>query len=926
MSMSRDQHRLQQTQEQIQAEIHTAPIEEEQQPATLVLPLHERQQAEPFQLETEENALLVEQIHQQLPAVHAEVSAPGAPVQEEVPAKMSWKERRREKKHADAARKACPVGNAAAYDMVKQISTLNSTKENAIRDFRALADRQHVDKRVLKVFSIPYQVNKKGQPVSKADAAAKQRSDAFIQDYCSNDLQRRRPHLDRMVNELLAIQYSPDMFSHRNLRKNAAQLKEWGDKMVYMDNVMKDPVNRPYFDRMDPVRRGRLEAAFQTLYNPFVGAMTIEFQKNGVEINEGRYYGYEETIPIEMGQAMSGQMQADFQTALDRMQLEEASIAARQVTRVRDCAQDYARRMGENAAALERVKADPRLGLRPGEESSAYLTRTVMLLKPGEEHQEENLETVRTCLELGRVGTNARPTPALYQRARDMLAPRVQRVLDCDVEHFAQMDDEALLTCAPELNGLFMDNMFVADLMKLQHPYQSWNNRVPITLKDDLVGQRGVEYSYKLSLLRGLADRAKGLALQRQSQAGPLLAEDYLAAGERNALAGKTVEQFAAERLELGTRQIKAAKAKYKALTTPGTQEFKARIADLVTKGAQQLTVYDMKFQTVEQELWQRGTPELEQVISRVKDRRYFSLAHSREELQNRGLPQDIGEPIFRSFSPTATMEATSRLMSGEDFRQMVLDLGAGGDLTYETATKEQREAAVAQNARGLAAYKRIVRAQFDMLERKYGDKLERVSIQELCEHFGDLARDFCNVQVILNMATKHPDFLNPDDPEDQLLLQQVNYYSILGNAALSGVPFIMGGVAQTDAELAQTIARSLSTEPSFTQAAAYLKANRQKFQKQAIEWNQKVRLPVEDVGDAAGRFAQDTGAMGAFQIVSDLLREEDPEGVVAEQVLKEARQAEEEIGPDAVPLAAAYAAEQALRHLRDRSITPPPQ
>ena len=926
MSMSGDQSRLQHMQEQVEIKVHAGTEEMLEAQPQLEEQVRETQTPVETERETGENAALAAQVQQQFPAAHAEMAAPGAPVQEEVATKMTWKERRRERKHAEKARAACPVGTAATYDMVKQISRLNTAKENTVRNHAELIQRQQVDRRVLRAFAFPYQVNKKGQPATKEDEAAKQQSDLFVQDYCSNDLQRRQPHLERIVNELLAVQCSPDMLSPQNLRKNAAQLRALGDKMVYLENLMRDPVNRPYFDRMDPVRRERLEMSFETLYVPFVAAMTTQFQKNGVEPNTGRYFGYEETAAIELGQNAGDQLLNEFCTGLRRRQAEEIAIAARHVTRVRDCAQDYARRMADNTRALERVKADLRLGLRPEERTSPFLTQAVTLMKPGEEHLEENLEMVRTCLELGRVGHAARPTPALYQRARDMLAPRVHRVLDCDVEHFAQMDDRALLASAPQLNELCMDHMFVSDLMKLQHPYQRWSNATPMTLRDDLVGQRMVEYDYKVTLLRGLADRARGLALQQQGQMGPLPEENYLTAGERHALAGKTVEQFIAERLELGTREIEAAKARYKDLRTPGTRAFQEWATDLLMKGAMQTAVYNLNFQIMEQEFWGRRTPELDRVMSRVRDLHYFSLAYSPQELQEMGIPKDIGEPIFRSFASTASMEAVVRLMSPEEFRQMVLDLGAGGNLTYETATREQREAAVAQNARGLAAYKRVVRAQFDMMERRYGDRLEHITVRELCDYYSSLALDFSNIQVLLNMATKYPGFINPDDPEDQLLLQQINYYVIIGGTALAGLISVLGGDVKADADLEKRVVQTIDKDRITAQAAAYLKANREGFQhKQAIDWNQKVLLPVKDVGDAVGRAAQDMGPMGAFQTVSDLLREEDPEGVVAQQVLKEARQAEEESGPDAVPLAAAYAAEQALRRLRDRSITPRP-
>lgn len=926
MSMSGDQRHLQRAQEHIEITTQAQPAQIQQQPVQIQQPVQVQAPEAELQREQEENAALAAHVQQQLPAAHAVAAAPGAPIQEEAPAKKSWKERQREKKQAKIAKKNCPVGTVLTYQMATQMQRVEQGKERAMQRYQDLADRQNVDKRVLKAFSTPYQVDKKGRPASAEDAAAKRASDTFIEDYCSKDIQRRRPHLERMVNELLAIQFTPDMLSEHNMRQHAAQLKDFADKMVYMDNVLDDPVNKPFFDQMDPVRRERLEAGFNNIYPPFVGALTTQCDQHGVELNSGRYYGYEEMPAMEHGQVNAGPMMQQFQAAIAALQTEEHNIAARQAVRVQDSAQDYARRMREGNAALDLVKADPRAQIRPEEQTSEFLSRSVMLITPGAQHQDENVETVRTCLEVGRVGYSQRPTPALYNKAREMLAPRVQRVLDCDVEQLAQLDDEALLVRSAQLNELFMDNMFVSDLMKLQHPHQYWGgrDRTPRTLRDDLVGQREVEYSYKASMLRGLAERARGLALQRQSQAGPMQADQYLTPTEARGLADKTIEEFAAQRIGIGGRLIEAAKTKYKAQTTLGTPEFQEWLTDLLARSATQDVVYNMKFQGVIDELYGAGTPELARVIDRVKNHSYFSLAHSPEELRAMGKPQDIGEPIFRSFPPTVSMEATEKLCTPEQFRQMVLDLGAGDGMTYEDTPQQEREAAVEQNARGLAAYKRIVRAQYDMLERKYGNRLEELTIQEVCAHYGDLARDFGNIQVVLNMTNRHPDFLDPNDPADQLLLERVNYYGVIGNAALSILNFLMNGMVTNDSDARDVLTQLPFQEPECAAAAAYLKSNHPDFVRQEIDWNQKVRVSVDDVGDMAGKAVQEVGIAGATQEIADLLRDEDPEEVVAQHMLEQALEAESVNGPEAAVMAAAYAAEQALRQLRSEA--PPAQ
>ena len=926
MNSAGDQQ-LKKEQEQMEITVHAAPVEQEAQQPVTAQPIQLQAAPVEEQREQEENAALAAQVQRQLPAAHAAAAAPGAPVQEEVPAKQSFKERRREKKHAEMAKKVCPVGTAATYDIHTGIQRSIQGKENALAPHKALAAQQGVDDRVLRIFAPGYQLNKKGRPASPEDAAAKQQADAFIQDYCSKDLQRRRPHLQRMVDDLLAIQFSPEMFSQRNLRKNAAQLKELGDQMTYIDNVMKDPVNKPFFDQMDPVRRERLKAATDTVYGPFVKALLAGCQKNGVAANSGEYYDKDYMSIIDMGRTSQDARVQALRDGIGQLRTQETAIAARQAVRVQNAAQDHARTMEERFQVLDQLKKDNRVKNMAEGVDPTFLTRSVMLLEPGEEHYEENRERVVTCLEIGDGLKTKQVSPELYQKARDMLAPRVQRVLDCDVEYFAQLSDEALLLQSPQLNELFRDNMFVSDMLKLRHPSHEWHRQTGeyMTLEDELVGQRGVEYSYKLNMLRGLAERARGLALLRQAEAGSL-SRDYLTRPEQVKVGDGSITDFAASRIKTGDTQIATARASRQAMTDLNSPQFRQWLEERIFNAANQMVAYDSKFDAVIQELDEQATPELQEAVNGVSRRAYRSLAHSPAELAAMGRPENIGEAIFRAFSNMAAMDATQTLLTPQQFRQMVLDLGAGGNLTYDTATQAQREAAVAQNNRGLAVFKQVARAQYDMIERKYGDRLDHLTIPELCAHYGDLARDFGYAQAMLSMATRHPDFLDPDDPEDQMLLKRIEYYAIQGNSAVGLLHGIFGGVISDDSHIAELMQTTLEArENGAAEGKDYLTANRPDFVRQAIDWDQKVvvNIPKEDVAQAAFTAVQEQGVEAAAQVVTDMLREEGIGEQVAQQMREEVARAVAENGPMAAMDAAAQAVKRAMWQTRSAGNSP---
>ena len=844
---SAGEQQLKKEQEHAELTVHAAPVQQETQQPVAAQPIQVQGPVE-VEREAEENAALAAQVRQQLPAAHAVATAPGAPIQVEVPAKMSWKERRREKKHAKAAKKACPVGTATTYDMVKDLKKMAAQKEQSMSDHQGDTSGSGVDMRVLRTFATGYRLNKRGKPATPEDARAKQADDQFFADYCSKDVQRRTPHLDRMVNELVNMQYPPDMFSERNLRRNMARIKEMGDKMVYMENVMKDPVNKPFFDRLDPVRKEALEAGFKKMYTPFVGAMAMISQKHGVDFNSSRYYGYDAEPAIQQGQAAADVMHQGYLNAIGAYAREKEAIDARQTVRVQEAAQSYARQFSGNSAALERVKADPRLGLRPEEVSSPYLTRTVMLVQAGEEHQEENLETVRTCLEMGRVGTSARPSPELYQKARDMLAPRVQRVLDCDVEHYAQMNDEALLVSAPQLNELFMDNMFVADLMKLQHHNLSDPDGSPITLKDDLVGQRTAEYAYKLSMLRGLSERARALAILRQQEAGGGVDQTYFTSKEWSSSgAGADPAGWARKRMEVGANAIQVARETLHNQLTPGTDVYRQALEQMKKQERRTNKILGTgPLFGVAESMFQEDTQEKRDVMKRIHYSRYSSLAHSPEELRERGLPTDIGEPIFRGYAGFLSTEAAQKLLTPERFDQMLRDLGAGGDL--DSAPPEARQEAIERNRRGLAEYKKVIRAQYDMIARKYGTSLPNMSLQEMVLHRQDIIGDFIDAQVPLNMATKHPDFLDENDPEDLLLKKRIEYYSFMGKAAYDLVGDVsLFFTSEKDAQESKDRLWTLSARNETLEDTKQFLAEHDTQFTHGVDWKQTVRAPEED-------------------------------------------------------------------------------
>lgn len=250
------------------------------------------------------NEALLADTQRQLPPAQAAQAAAGAPIQQQAPAQLSYKQRREMRRKARIAGKACPVGTADTYDIHTSISQYLQNTTNAIDPYVQQATERDVDTRVLRAFSIGYRVKRNGAPATPQDERIKQHDDQFMQDYISCDLERRRPYLDRFRRELLETPIGAANLTDQDIIANTVERKRFYDRCCYFENIMKDPVNAPYFDALTAEERAvinlKMEVAahVSTHFINRAGAL-------GVNANNGSYYGKDSTSGIEMAANLS---------------------------------------------------------------------------------------------------------------------------------------------------------------------------------------------------------------------------------------------------------------------------------------------------------------------------------------------------------------------------------------------------------------------------------------------------------------------------------------------------------------------------------------------------------------------------------------------------------------------------------------------
>ncbi len=530
----------------------------------------------------EVTAAITAAAQQQAEAVQVERTAQGQPWQQEQP-KFSFKKSKRDKQKAAIVRaKGCALGTAATYDIAQQLEEKTKRQETVSRTYAERFRQANADRSVLMSFCRGFQLGQDGQPLTEQDAQNKQLDDAFCMDYCSGSLHRRTPHLRRMVHDIFAIRLTADSLSEKNLRENAGQLAKWADMSAQMESIMNDPINAPYFERMEAGKKQELEQKLELLEKfseAFHQAITLHLAGK-----DGTYHIY---VTEEMLNALRNQY-APVEAAYQQT-LKEAQQRAKQKEAVRKtlnktpifkkysktldaikklpsaaldaAAGDYSQKMFSRGEILKRLKEHPSLWLTEEEKKSVSMDRSIVLMK--EDDDAGNLHILRTLKAMDAFGTSI-PDISMYLAAKHLLAPRIEKVLDCDIEAWKAMSDVELVSHMAELNELFIDGMFVVDKASLKHPYKKDKaTGKPLTLKQEVMGQRKHEYDYKAGILRALAERARALAILAKASADGRFDSSDFTENERGHKLHSGEDAFCQERIRMSENLMQAVQEKY---------------------------------------------------------------------------------------------------------------------------------------------------------------------------------------------------------------------------------------------------------------------------------------------------------------------------------------------------------------------------
>lgn len=246
------------------------------------------------------NRAFIRQVYRKIPLAKAGEAAEGTPVQELVPAEKTDKKLEEEAKQTKAARKKNSVADYASFNLNKQVTTYYKERNNALKGkWRTMVGNATMGDAVFGFL--------RGHAAGLfAKNADRDNADLeFVTDYVSENLERRRPHLERCVEEVLAFSIRRDMFTSEYLAVHGQEMVAMREKMASMAAMMNDPVNVPFFRQLPQERRELLEFRIQRERGVFSNMLTHFMAGKGLR-EDGEYYEADqaEEVAQEAAEAM----------------------------------------------------------------------------------------------------------------------------------------------------------------------------------------------------------------------------------------------------------------------------------------------------------------------------------------------------------------------------------------------------------------------------------------------------------------------------------------------------------------------------------------------------------------------------------------------------------------------------------------------
>lgn len=138
------------------------------------------------------------------------------------------------------------------------------------------------------------------------------------------------------------------------------------------------------------------------------------------------------------------------------------------------------------------------------------------------------------------------------------------------------------------------------------------------------------------------------------------------------------------------------------------------------------------------------------------------------------GEEDNLGEPLFRSFSSFGNFGDLDAALTKEELKLMLRNLGAGGNLK-DNVDAQQSQIIRDKNLAGAKTYKKVLQKHYTDMFKKYGD-VDKMSLEERISRKNEISDAFSNMQVDNHWVDRFPKLFN--SPEDEALVNIIHYYN----------------------------------------------------------------------------------------------------------------------------------------------------
>ena len=242
--------------------------------------------------ELEQNEQLRDKWMQTKLSLHAKKAAEGRPTQVQKPAKKTFKQKREDARLDKVAKQKASFADHVTMHMLDSLHSYQQLRDNSFAmitpEELQQAELNNVDLRVVHVYLNGYRMNAAGEPENEYEQRRRDDDRNMIDAFLSRDLQRKRPYLDRMVDQVLKVNISDDMMTEEYLEYHAGEMQEQINRMVCMQNTMNDSANKEYFDNLPPYVTALLQTRVLDRYAQYGAVMARISSIKSIDPDTGR--------------------------------------------------------------------------------------------------------------------------------------------------------------------------------------------------------------------------------------------------------------------------------------------------------------------------------------------------------------------------------------------------------------------------------------------------------------------------------------------------------------------------------------------------------------------------------------------------------------------------------------------------------------